>query len=787
MVTQSDIYENDHRQDYLRLKSAVKSDRYSRLNMKRKANFLAKKKNKKNKLTKKDWKTIEEYGSINPTEFRESEEEESLSKGVFAEDQLDEEIKREEYDEMTYNASNDEEKDENAEEIYLDKPNSSYRKLVGLLQINKKQKINKVKKENVDIDRMDKVDPAKSDLENKEIEIKYKSGLLQEAGGNEKASGEEMGREREGKDKEKEQGKVEGNCNEDDEREDEVDEKDEFENHFGDQQKRQQILNNKVTMIEQKQWKIISYENAALNLVSKYILDDNDEKGDNGGDKSNIKSLKIRPKLLENWKKVNEVNNNNDVFTDLQWHLFQQFNKYQDVLYTNRNIENSFELRYIYALHALNHIYKVRNRILKNNEKLNKAHAAGKDIDEMRDQGFTRPKVLILLPFRNSAMNLAEILIKLSGKDQQENQKRFFESYGITPEQDKIDPKKPADFLATFKGNIDDMFRIGIKFTRKSMKFHAEFYSADIIIASPLGLRMIIGAEGDKKRDFDFLSSIEVIIVDQCDTFLMQNWDHVEHIFSYMNLIPQKSHDCDFSRVKNWYLDGRARYLRQTIILSDYLTPEINVLFNKQMNNVDGKVKIKHHHQGTILEVNVRNIQQIFTRIECNSLSEMDDIRFKYFIEKILPKTRKMNLSHVMIFIPSYFDFVRLRNYFEDNTISFTSISEYTNVSDVTRARTYFLSGKKDYLLYTERFHFFRRHHIKGIHHVIFYALPDHAHFYSELLNSIQSSSSGKNSNEKFTINVIFSKFDKLRLERVVGSAKVDKILQGEKKVYMFS
>lgn len=47
-----------------------------------------------------------------------------------------------------------------------------------------------------------------------------------------------------------------------------------------------------------------------------------------------------------------------DIFTDLQWHLFQQFNKYQDVLYTNRNIENSFELRYIYALHALNHIYK---------------------------------------------------------------------------------------------------------------------------------------------------------------------------------------------------------------------------------------------------------------------------------------------------------------------------------------------------------------------------------------------------------------------------------------------
>ncbi|EXX72634.1 Utp25p [Rhizophagus irregularis DAOM 197198w] len=712
------------------------------LNMKRKVNSLAKKRNKKNKLTKKDWKSLEEYGTLNPIELEESEEEENLSKRVFTEDQLDEGIKREEYDKMTYDASDDasdddddDENDENAEDIYLDKPNSSYRKLVGLLQVNKKRKVDKMKKENVDINKTDKVDVAKSDLGNKEVEMKYESGLQQESGRNKKDNGEKKEREREGKDEEEEQGKAEGSSNEDDEREDEENEKDEFENHFGDQQKRQQILNSKVTMIEQKQWKLINYENASLK----------------------------------------------------QWHLFQQFNKYQDVLYTNRNIENSFELRYIYALHALNHIYKVRNRILKNNEKLNKAHAAGKDIDEIRDQGFTRPKVLILLPFRNSAMSLAEILIKLSGTDQQENQNRFFESYGITPEQEKIDLKKPADFLETFKGNIDDMFRIGIKFTRKSMKFYAEFYSADIIIASPLGLRMIIGTEGDKKRDFDFLSSIEVIIVDQCDTLLMQNWDHVEHIFSHMNLIPQKSHDCDFSRVKNWYLDGRARYLRQTIILSDYLTPEINMLFNKQMNNVDGKMKIKHHHQGTILDVNVKNIRQIFTRIECNSLSEIDDIRFKYFIEKILPKTRKMNLSHVMIFIPSYFDFVRLRNYFEENTISFTSISEYTNVSDVTRARTYFLNGKKNYLLYTERFHFFRRHHMKGIHHVIFYALPDHAHFYSELLNSIQSSSSDKNSNEKITINVIFSKYDKLRLERVVGSGKVSKILQGEKKIYTFS
>lgn len=66
------------------------------------------------------------------------------------------------------------------------------------------------------------------------------------------------------------------------------------------------------------------------------------------------------------------------------------------------------------------------------------------------------------------------------------------------------------------------------------MRLYAPFYSSDIIIASPLGIRTVIGAEGEKKRDFDFLSSIEILIIDQADIYLMQNWEHVLVRFPYM-------------------------------------------------------------------------------------------------------------------------------------------------------------------------------------------------------------------------------------------------------------
>ncbi|KAL9128001.1 MAG: hypothetical protein Q9217_003227 [Psora testacea] len=462
----------------------------------------------------------------------------------------------------------------------------------------------------------------------------------------------------------------------------------------------------------------------------------------------------------------------------LTGHVASSISKYLDVFFPLRTLENADTLRKLACLHTLNHIVKTRDKIIKNNARL--AKDEGADL-ELRDQGFTRPKVLILLPTRQSCVRYVDTLMALCDPEQQENKKKFQDIYASGEVQFSDD--KPADFRELFAGNDDDMFRLGMKFTRKTVKYFSKFHNSDIIFASPLGLRMALGADDIKQQNHDFLSSIEVLVIDQADALLMQNWEHIEYTFEKLNLQPKEAHGCDFSRVRNWYLDGDAKYLRQTIVFSAFNFPSSNRLYIQHMLNIDGKVKYSREEGGAMIGMGI-SPKQTFSRFDFMAATTEPDDRFKYFSTAIVPSLRKGSRrgvesgSGVLIYLPAYADFVRIRNYLATSSatqdISFGSISEYTSVRDVARARSHFLSGRHSVLLYTERAHHFRRYHLKGVKRIVMYGLPENPVFYKEVVGGFFEASiaAAKVDAREASVRALFSKLDMLKLERIVGSAK---------------
>lgn len=512
-----------------------------------------------------------------------------------------------------------------------------------------------------------------------------------------------------------------------------------------------------------------------------------------------LERYSIKERLIRHWGTLH--GNSDSSFVDPeQAALFAALHQYKDVLHLRREAPNPKAYDGVLdavLLHCINHVMKTSDAVKKGNES---ARDRDGEREPQRDQGFTRPKILVLLPLRKFAYNFIHRLMKIvmlpnfsrkhfksiSGGQQ------FLDEYSTEDQEDlpesvrkglnKPMQNKPVDFRNIFEGNSDDHFRMGIKLTKSSVKLFSDFYKSDIVLASPLGLVTLINdAERGSDKSFEFLSSIETLVVDFADVLMMQNWEHVLTIVSHVNEIPASNHDTDIMRIREWYLAGNAKRYRQNVVLSSYAAAELNS-FMGAASNFEGLVKIppRIEAKGVMNQI-VNPVKQLYIKhTKAGGIEEESESKLAHFGEEVLAKVLESFSPGVMIFVRSYFDFVRLRNKLDEENADFVALSEYTDRSEADRYRSFFANGTKRILLYSERAHFYFRYRFKGIRDVVFYSLPDHGHFYSELLNMIDASSI-----QQPTATVVFSKYDSLQLSRVVGLSQAKQMLSSETDTFM--
>ena len=167
---------------------------------------------------------------------------------------------------------------------------------------------------------------------------------------------------------------------------------------------------------------------------------------------------------------------------------------------------------------------------------------------------------------------------------------------------------------------------------------------------------------------------------------------------------------------------------------------------------------------------------------DSDTLAASDDARLAFFADKVYQRLVSACQTHTLLVVPTYVDFVRVRNWLKKQTASFLACTEYSDVSEVARARSDFFHGRRDLLLITERFHFYHRFKLRGIQHVVFYGLPQLAEFYAELVNlmSLFDDTGG-------TVTCLYAQQDQLALQRIVGTERANHMLASNKPSHMFA
>ncbi|SOV22776.1 conserved protein, unknown function [Plasmodium sp. DRC-Itaito] len=392
--------------------------------------------------------------------------------------------------------------------------------------------------------------------------------------------------------------------------------------------------------------------------------------------------------------------------------------------------------------------------------------------------------------------------------------------------------KRTLDYINIYQGNNDDCFRLGIKILEgdKKIQLYSPFCDSDILICSPLGLDIIIkeskendssqeqnegedniiydenssddydmnnennGLTNEMRKDkninkkkknnkhynnkkkkkklyeYDFLSSIEILLIDQIDIILMQNLLTLKTVLNFINKPLLRWGSANINRIPKYVINGFLKNYRQTIISSSIIdTNFISLIHSSNNYRSFLKLFIRNDDKSVLLDLrNSLNINQYFKKIECDNILNIEESILNFFSTNVMDILT--NIKQLIIFIPTYIEYLRIYELLKKNDISFKGVNEYTNEKKILQIRKLFKFKRINILLVTGRLIYYERCTFKGANHIIFFSPPKFLFMYSELIKNL---SKDPNSSSM----CYYTKYHTYELERIVGQARTKQLI----------
>ena len=141
--------------------------------------------------------------------------------------------------------------------------------------------------------------------------------------------------------------------------------------------------------------------------------------------------------------------------------------------------------------------------------------------------------------------------------------------------------------------------------------------------------------------------------------------------------MPKADHVCNsIEHFRHFVPELKGKIYRQSIVFSEFNFPELNALKNLHFHDWEGCISSKVIYQAQPLK---KKVEQNFHKIEIKEPKEDLEGRFDFFKRKFWDDLHNTDsMDRILIFVRSYFEFVKLKSFLIKVNASADYISEHT-------------------------------------------------------------------------------------------------------------